>query len=231
MRGKGAFLLFHGDKLKLTSQFVLTFHSLIPLRPSFAGPNSATWQEAQQFSSRYGITDRPLGVGGHGSVYAALDIKSERQMACKIIDIRTPEKEHKRQDRLVKLFREFEVLRGVDHPNIIRLEKVFTSSNNLFIFQELMTGGDLFSYIEFKGGKLEDVQSAVILQQVLKALEFLHNMDIVHRDLKPDNILMTSLSDSARVVLTDFGNARHVPAAEGKQRMFSMVGTLEYAAP
>jgi len=66
---------------------------------------------------------------------------------------------------------------------------------------------------------------------VLQALEFLHARDIVHRDLKPDNILMTSLSDGARVVLTDFGNARHIPLAEGKQRMFSMVGTLEYAAP
>ena len=77
------------------------------------------------------------------------------------------------------------------------------------------------------------------MRQVLKAVEYLHSQDVVHRDLKPDNILIASLHNGARIVLTDFGNARYIPQPSeaddqivvSKRRMFSMVGTLEYAAP
>lgn len=107
------------------------------------------------------------------------------------------------------------------------------------MFQELVTGGDLFSYLEYKGGRLYDVEAAVVIRQVLKGVEYLHSQNIVHRDLKPDNILMTSLDDGARVVITDFGNARLLPKDDSisgskpvfGKRMHSLVGTLEYAAP
>jgi pheromone a factor receptor len=107
-----------------------------------------------------------------------------------------------------------------------------------YIFQEMITGGDLFSYIENQGGSVSDADSAVIVLQILKAVEFLHDRGIVHRDLKPDNVLMTSPTQGARVVLTDFGNARYMPGwgpGDGNtllsRRMYSVVGTYEYAAP
>jgi pheromone a factor receptor len=105
-----------------------------------------------------------------------------------------------------------------------------------------VTGGDLFSYIEYKGGRLCDVEAAVIVRQILKGVDYLHRQGVTHRDLKPDNILMTSLNDGARVVITDFGNARFLqvpkkPAAlsglrtSQRQRMYSLVGTYEFTAP
>jgi pheromone a factor receptor len=147
--------------------------------------------------------------------------------------------QQKRRSQYDPQFREFDILKDMDHPNIIRLEKVFWSSETLFIFQELVTGGDLFSFLEHKDHQLSDIEAAVVLRQILKGVEYLHNQNIVHRDLKPDNILMTAWADGARVILTDFGNAMSLAdpvldksaSTTQKKRMFSVVGTLEYAAP
>ena len=98
-----------------------------------------------------------------------------------------------------------------------------------YIFQDLVTAGDLFSYLEWKNGILSEVEAAVITRQVLVALSFLHKNNIVHRDLKPDNILMTSLAAGSRVILTDFGAARRIE--NKRERLKSLVGTLDYLAP
>jgi protein-serine/threonine kinase len=95
--------------------------------------------------------------------------------------------------------------------------------------QDIVTAGDLFSYIEFKDGKLSEVEAAVVVRQLLVAVSFLHQQNIVHRDIKPENILMTSLSAGCRVVLTDFGAARRIQTK--RQRMSTVLGTREYAAP
>ncbi|KAJ5619217.1 hypothetical protein N7510_003201 [Penicillium lagena] len=133
------------------------------------------------------------------------------------------------RERLEAYQQEALILQKLSHPNIIRVEKAIRSSNTIYIFQELITAGDLFSFLSYKGGRLEDIPAAVVIHQILLALDYLHEQSIVHRDLKPDNVLMTSLDDGARVVLTDFGCARYINAPV--QRMSTIVGTAEYCAP
>ena len=100
------------------------------------------------------------------------------------------------------------------------------------MFQELITGGDLFSYLKHKGGRLHEAEAGIMIIQILEAVKYLHGKGIVHRDIKPENILMTSREEGARVVLSDFGHAFY-NANDCKmiKRVKSMAGTFGTLAP
>ncbi|KAB8236015.1 kinase-like domain-containing protein [Aspergillus alliaceus] len=169
-------------------------------------------REAEDERSRY-FTENGVSISGNRVLVARFYDSLQKKI----------------QEKLEVYNREARILESLCHPNIISIEKVIHSSNTIYLFQELVTAGDLFSYIQYKGGRLDDIEAAVVVRQVLMALDYLHQREIVHRDLKPDNILMTSLADGCRVVLTDFGCARLLqPTAE---RMFTITGTFDYNAP
>lgn len=93
---------------------------------------------------------------------------------------------------------------------------------------ELAPGGDLCSFVSANGGRLTDLDTRVILRQLILAVQYLHSVGIVHRDIKPENILMMNTAVGYRVVLTDFGCAANLRAMS---RMESLVGTFDYVAP
>jgi pheromone a factor receptor len=256
----GSFLLDDGDELRLSDSVTLVYRSSVPVPE--VELSRVQQREIKLFSSRYLITGRTLGVGGYGRVMIAVDQGTQRQVACKIIDLdrlnlklhgsnlRHPTSGDKRSSsdqtkskwpaKFGNCYREFDILKDLSHPNIVTIEKVFWSQNNIYIFQELVPGGDLFSYMAHKQ-RLDNVEAAVIVWQILKGVQYLHERNIVHRDLKPDNILLSSLESGARVIITDFGNARLLPQekttgvksakARLQHRMFSTTGTAEYMAP
>jgi tRNA A-37 threonylcarbamoyl transferase component Bud32 len=258
--GHSPVLLNHGDMLQLSAKISIKYIALPAEADERTSLRSAAAAEARFFENQYTITPRALGVGGFATVFLAINTKARRQVACKVV--RLPKKppvpnssdwssKKGRQSsadevdahitghrkKCQELRREFEVLKGIDHPNIIRLEKAIYATNHIFIFQELVTGGDLLSYLERKGG-LDEPEAAVIVFQLLKALEYLHSHGVVHRDIKPENILLTSWRKGARIVLTDFGQARKLvddgntaKDARAVSRMCTVVGTVGYAAP
>jgi tRNA A-37 threonylcarbamoyl transferase component Bud32 len=258
--GHSPVLLNHGDILQLSTKISIKYIALPAEADERTCLGSTAAAEAKSFENQYTIVPRALGVGGFATVFLAINTKARRQVACKVV--RLPEKPPvpsssdwaskkgrqspanavkahiaRHRKKCQELRREFEVLKGIDHPNIIRLEKAIYATDHIFIFQELVTGGDLLSYLERKGG-LDEPESAVIIFQLLKALEYLHSHGVVHRDIKPENILLTSWRKGARIVLTDFGQARKLvddgnmaKDARTVSRMCTVVGTKGYAAP
>ncbi|KAF2857164.1 Pkinase-domain-containing protein [Piedraia hortae CBS 480.64] len=219
-RVSGDVLLNHGDILKLNPSISLKFHSKAPP----GKPLDTTIQsEVDCFAKEYFVTNRILGSGGNATVYLAMKPSNQKQFACKIIRLPAAIAKKKRET----LAREHTLLKDLDHPNIIRLEKVFCGPTHVYIIEELITGGDLLSFVEHLGRPMTEPQAAAIARQLAKAIEYLHAQDIVHRDVKPENVLLTSWRDGTRIVLTDFGQARKLSSP----RMYSSVGTMGYTAP
>ncbi|KAL3469252.1 kinase-like domain-containing protein [Aspergillus californicus] len=252
--GQGSFLLGDGDIIRLAHGIYLKYNA----EDHAQGKSFTIMQslEMRRFANEYIVTRRKLGSGAYGQVHMAYKRSTGHQFACKIVDLLAVKqrlakeaetqyeqkfkkaissnereeyvKSHLR-GKLDQYHREAKILEALQHPNIIGLEKVIKSTNTIYMFQDLLTAGDLFSYLQYKGGKLPDIDAAVIVRQIVIALKYLHGKNIVHRDLKPDNILMTSRADGCRIVLTDFGCATLLES--GSNRMSSVVGTYEFSAP
>lgn len=134
---------------------------------------------------------------------------------------------------LHSLKREIEILRTVDHPNIIRLVDVFEDEKYLHLVQELCTGGELFERIikktQSREGHYSEADAARIIRKILSAIEYCHTVhNICHRDLKPENFLFLTHDEDAELKIIDFGLSRFEDAGES---MRTRVGTPYYIAP
>jgi len=127
---------------------------------------------------------------------------------------------------------EIDLLRTLDHPNVIELYDVYESPDKLMLVMEMCSGGELFDRIADRassGRGYSEHLAAMILKQVLRAVGFMHSQNICHCDLKPSNILFDSKSEHAKVKVIDFGFAQRVP--KWKRYLHKYCGTAFYTAP
>lgn len=105
-----------------------------------------------------------------------------------------------------KLNKEVEILKKLDHPNILKIYEFYFDSKNFYIVTEYCKGGELFDKIT-ELGSFSEKTAASIIKQVLQGVAYCHSKDIVHRDLKPENILIESISGSGEftIKIIDFG--------------------------
>ena len=99
---------------------------------------------------------------------------------------------------------EFEILKSLDHPNIVRLYEMYLDDKNFYVISEYCEGGELFNRIK-KSKFLSEKIVAKIMFQILSAVIYCHSRNIVHRDLKPENILFVSNDNDDNLKLIDFG--------------------------
>ncbi|OSD03305.1 kinase-like protein [Trametes coccinea BRFM310] len=170
---------------------------------------------------RYMVTSHCLGSGSFATVHLAMDITAFRQVACKCIKRRS-------SDKLEKIQKEVDILLNLSHPNINTVRAATNDDSFLYIFLELCTGGDLFSYIvSYPESQLCQAEAKYIMYQLLKGLKYLHDRLISHRDLKPENILLHAPGPYPRIQIADFGLAR----PKAYQETFNVCGTVSYLPP
>lgn len=128
------------------------------------------------------------------------------------------------------LEQEFEILKSVDHPNIINFYEMYVDENHFHLVTEFCGGGELFYHI-IERGRFSEAYAAKIIKQVLSAIKHLHDKGICHRDLKPENILFESKSKDAQIRLIDFGLAKFYNNKNSKDLMKTRIGTPYYMAP
>jgi calcium-dependent protein kinase len=137
-------------------------------------------------------------------------------------------------NKIEVLKREIDILKEVNHPNIIKLIEVHEDLKYLHLITELCTGGELFDRIIAKTqspeGHFSEKDAANLIRDILDAIAYCHDeKQIVHRDLKPENFLFASSADDAPVKIIDFGLSRH--EVNPGSMMKTKVGTPYYVAP
>jgi len=124
---------------------------------------------------------------------------------------------------------EIDILRTLEHDNIITLYDVYETVNDLYLVTELCGGGELFDRIKAQpAGSYSEKDAQVVLRQICTGLAYLHKHKIAHCDLKPDNFLFTDPAPDARLKIIDFGMSKHV---RRRQYLHSLRGTPYYIAP
>ncbi|OQS05504.1 calcium-dependent protein kinase [Thraustotheca clavata] len=172
--------------------------------------------------SVYNVEKKELGHGHYGTVRVGTHKQTGQRVAIKTI----PKVKVSRPETLK---REIEILRSVDHPNIIKLFDVFEDARHLHLVTELCTGGELFDRIIARGHYTE-ADAAKLVRKILGAVKHCHDRDICHRDLKPENFLFETKDENAELKVIDFGLSR-MDAAVADSYMTTRVGTPYYIAP
>lgn len=168
-----------------------------------------------------------LGEGGYGKVYLARHKRMNLLRAMKVISIDSKTSEERTDE-------EIELLKKLDHPNIIKLFEYFIDEDNYYLITEYCNGGDLFDLIK-KKQKFSELSAAYIMFQIFRALIYCHNTHhLVHRDIKLENIVIfrkiNAEDDLYDIKLIDFGIAKIFNKCE-KNKDKRIKGSLNYMAP
>ncbi|KAL6904545.1 hypothetical protein GGI43DRAFT_282500 [Trichoderma evansii] len=146
------------------------------------------------------ILGNTIGEGEFGKVKLGWKQDSSVQVAIKLIKRDTV---GHNPSRLAKIKREVTILRGIHHPNIVRLIDMVETDRYIGIILEYASGGELFDYI-LNHRYLKDNSARRLFSQLVSGVGYLHKKGIVHRDLKLENLL---LDRNRNIIITDFGFA------------------------
>lgn len=171
--------------------------------------------------------NRVIASGGMATIYAALDLRLDRQVAVKIMH------PHLAQDEkfVERFIREAKAAASLSHPNIVAvLDQGWNQGGApcVFIVMELIEGATLREYLS-EQGSIPIERALPLIIPVASALAAAHKLGIVHRDIKPENILV---SKEGRIKIADFGLARGALLGSTMTAESSVIlGSVSYLSP
>lgn len=171
--------------------------------------------------------NRVVASGGMATIYAALDLRLDRQVAVKIMH------PHLAQDEkfVERFIREAKAAASLSHPNIVAvLDQGWNQGGTpcVFIVMELVEGATLRDYLH-EQGRITPERAIPLIIPVASALAAAHKIGIVHRDIKPENILV---SKEGRIKIADFGLARGALLGSTMTAESSVIlGSVSYLSP
>lgn len=158
-----------------------------------------------------------IGKGSYGVVYKAINRKTQKLVAIK-------EVYYENDDELTDIMSEIDLLKNLNHINIVKYHGFIQKSHNLYIILEYCSHGSLKNYIS-RGNGLPESKAKVYVKQTLNGLNYLHEQGVIHRDIKAANLLL----DSNNVVkLADFGVSTKVNTMT---MAMTLAGSLNWMAP
>ena len=159
-------------------------------------------------------TIKYIGKGVFSEVYLVQHKETEELFAIKRI-------RNKQEKKYTE--RELDILKRVNHPNIVSFKEVILEKDSVNILTEYCCKGDLHHFLD--GRKMKEKSALHYFYQILQGLNYLHTNNIIHRDIKPQNILIDSDNNCK---IADFGFARY---DKNESLLNTICGSPLYMAP
>ena len=172
----------------------------------------------QNILNEYILKDT-IGKGSFSKVKLGINKITGEKVAIKILD----KKKLKLNSERIRIQRELNIIKKLNHINIVKIFQIKEDTNNIYIIQEYIEN-NLFIHIINKKHFTEK-ESSFYFYQLIKGLEYLHSLNIVHRDLKPENILITK---NKLLKIIDFGLSNYY---NEKELLSTSCGSPSYTAP
>ncbi|CCE92030.1 serine/threonine protein kinase CDC15 TDEL_0D04460 [Torulaspora delbrueckii] len=158
-----------------------------------------------------------IGKGSYGIVYKAINRKTEQMVAIKEVT-------YDDDEELTDIMSEIDLLKNLNHMNIVKYHGFIKKSHNLYIILEYCSRGSLKNVIS-RGKGIPESKAKVFIKQTLNGLHYLHEQGVIHRDIKAANLLLDS---NSVVKLADFGVSTKVNTMT---MAMTLAGSLNWMAP